>query len=315
LGLGLAVGAGPTLALLVADGDAAYVLLSAATYAGALLGWSSPVLVLGWLLTRQWRIDYPAGAARTPAQAAAAALGMVGVFALALAVDTPLDDDLDDWIIRVLLLWAVGSLLVLWRGLSPRDVGLGVRLSPRMVKWLAAAWVVAVAVGTYSVRTGREELIFMLEQWPLNPLAEELVFRGLLLAMLVTAMGCRGRFAGASFGWPVVVVGVMFVLGHQFPEIAPGSAPLDLSEPGTLAGRATAALMVWWVYARTGSLWPAVTAHALFNSVFAVFPLGEILVTGVLIVVVAAEVIDRRRRSGGTEGRGQPARRVSGLGS
>ena len=77
------------------------------------------------------------------------------------------------------------------------------------------------------------------------PVTEELFFRGFV-------------FAGLRSRWPLwpsaVVVGLIFGLVH---------APTGLTAVVPLAGLGVA---LCWLYNRTGSLWPCVTAHVVNNS-------------------------------------------------
>ena len=77
-----------------------------------------------------------------------------------------------------------------------------------------------------------------------GPLAEEIFFRGFLLN------GLRSRFGVVS---SILISSAVFGAFH----IAPGAIV-----PTFLLG-----LMLGWVYTRSGSLWPAVFAHGLHNTV------------------------------------------------
>ena len=76
----------------------------------------------------------------------------------------------------------------------------------------------------------------------LGPLAEEIFFRGFLMAALVSALGTlRG----------VVVASAIFAVGH-------GAIAVML--PAFVSG-----LLLSWLYLRTRSIWPSFTAHAAQN--------------------------------------------------
>lgn len=95
--------------------------------------------------------------------------------------------------------------------------------------------------------------------WVLLPLAmigaviEELVFRGVLLALVDRAHPPTWRFAGASIGLGGLMLTLAFVVLHGL-------------RPGLLLGVAPAALLYLWLRARTGSLLPPMAAHAAWNA-------------------------------------------------
>lgn len=81
---------------------------------------------------------------------------------------------------------------------------------------------------------------------------EELVFRGVLLALLDRALPQRWRIAGAYIGWGGVALTVAFVALHGL-------------RPGLLAGVMPAALLYLWLRERTGSLLAPIAAHLAWN--------------------------------------------------
>jgi len=81
---------------------------------------------------------------------------------------------------------------------------------------------------------------------------EELVFRGVLLALLDRALPQRWRIAGAYIGWGGVALTVSFVALHGL-------------RPGLLLGVVPAALLYLWLRERTGSLLAPIAAHVAWN--------------------------------------------------
>ena len=81
---------------------------------------------------------------------------------------------------------------------------------------------------------------------------EEIVFRGLLLALLDRALPQRWRVAGAYIGWGGVALTASFVLLHGL-------------RPGLLLGVLPAALLYLWLRERTGSLLAPIAAHLAWN--------------------------------------------------
>ena len=81
---------------------------------------------------------------------------------------------------------------------------------------------------------------------------EELVFRGVLLALLDRALPQRWRIAGAYIGWGGVALTLSFVALHGL-------------RPGLLLGVMPAALLYLWLRERTGSLLAPIAAHVAWN--------------------------------------------------
>jgi uncharacterized protein len=81
---------------------------------------------------------------------------------------------------------------------------------------------------------------------------EELVFRGVLLALLDRALPQRWRIAGAYIGWGGVALTLSFVALHGL-------------RPGLLFGVLPAALLYLWLRERTGSLLAPIAAHLAWN--------------------------------------------------
>jgi len=95
--------------------------------------------------------------------------------------------------------------------------------------------------------------------WALLPLViiaavvEELVMRGVLLALVDRAHPPRWNVAGARIGVGGLVLTLAFVALHGL-------------RPGLLLGVAPAALLYLWLRARSGSLLPPIAAHAAWNA-------------------------------------------------
>lgn len=153
--------------------------------------------------------------------------------------------------------------------------GLGLRAAPPRAYlralgcWLLCLPIVgAVLYATYKI-TGRAAIEEQLDMMPdlsaddgtvtacfvllvgvLSPIAEELVFRGVLFGWLRRHVG----FWGAG-----VFSALVFAGAHGIPDIILPTAILGL--------------LFAWIYERTGSLWPAMLAHVAHN----------LLVTGVML--------------------------------
>jgi membrane protease YdiL (CAAX protease family) len=108
--------------------------------------------------------------------------------------------------------------------------------------------VVMIARGAAPVRVAGAAIAAVL----VTAVLEELVFRGVLLALLDRALPQRWRIAGAYIGWGGVALTVSFVALHGL-------------RPGLLLGVLPAALLYLWLRERTGSLLAPIAAHLAWN--------------------------------------------------
>lgn len=174
-------------------------------------------------------------------------------------------DIFDLMILPVASILGVAIFVVLLGRLSPARLGL--RPVPPAVYLRALGWwllclpvVAAVLYATYKI-TGRAAIEEQLDMMPdlsgddgtvtaffillvgvLSPVAEELVFRGVLFAWLRRHVNFW--IAGVSSA-------LVFAGAHGIPDIVLPTAILGL--------------LFAWIYERTGSLWPAMAAHVAHN--------------------------------------------------
>jgi membrane protease YdiL (CAAX protease family) len=100
-------------------------------------------------------------------------------------------------------------------------------------------------------------------QLTMPSLAEELLFRGLLLALLARVAPNVWRWAGAPAGWSLIATSLLFGCVHGF-VYAPSAGFVFQPVPIIATGVLGAAL--GWLVLRGGSIWPAVIAHSLLNA-------------------------------------------------
>jgi membrane protease YdiL (CAAX protease family) len=113
---------------------------------------------------------------------------------------------------------------------------------------LALNVVVMLLRGAAPVRLGAATLAAVLGAAVL----EEIVFRGVLLALLDRALPQRWRIAGAYIGWGGLALTAAFIALHGL-------------RPGLLLGVVPAALLYLWLRERTGSLLAPIAAHLAWN--------------------------------------------------
>lgn len=163
------------------------------------------------------------------------------------------------------LIWLVALLIVLprWAG---EQVGLR-RPVPGSLRPTLSVIIVVFTVQTalvfWGVSAGEvsfegfgstERLLFDLSH---PNLVEELLWRGILLALLDRALGTPWRFFGAKVGWGLILTTLSFGLGHGLLITADGL----LFSPSQILITGLLGLMLGWVRARAGSVWLAYVAH------------------------------------------------------
>jgi membrane protease YdiL (CAAX protease family) len=90
-------------------------------------------------------------------------------------------------------------------------------------------------------------------------LTEELIWRAAMLAVLDRAFGTPKEVLGAKVGWGLVITAALFGLGHTIlVDLDTGAWSVSLAGGvfATVMGVALA-----WIWARTGSVWPAFLLH------------------------------------------------------
>ena len=108
--------------------------------------------------------------------------------------------------------------------------------------------VVMLLRGAAPVRLGAGVVAAVL----VSAVLEEIVFRGVLLALLDRALPQRWRLGGAYIGWGGVALTASFIALHGL-------------RPGLLLGVVPAALLYLWLRERTGSLLAPIAAHLAWN--------------------------------------------------
>lgn len=163
------------------------------------------------------------------------------------------------------LLWLCALFLVL-RHWARDEAGLRWRLAPGshgpaarvIIGWFAAS---AALVFGASLVSGQNLEAVTLERLLFDStypnLAEELLWRGALLAVLDRVFGTPWRLFGAHVGWGFVLTSLGFGLGHGLLLSDSGLA----FDPAAIVLTGLSGMVLGWVRAFTGSVWPAFAAH------------------------------------------------------
>jgi membrane protease YdiL (CAAX protease family) len=217
--------------------------------ASVLAGWST---ALGALIVAM----LAAPRAQRPTMRRAIALLVLYAIALVLAGRSSV---LAPWggVVAAAAVLLTAQPLIALGALSRADIGL---MPPRPGSLRAA---VIVALGALALNAA---LIALRGTTPIAPMPtgllvamlaaplEELVFRGVLLALADRALPPRWNVAGARIGWGGIAITVAFIGLHGLSI-------------GMLAGIVPAALLYLWLRARTGSLAAPILAHLAWNLV------------------------------------------------
>ena len=171
----------------------------------------------------------------------------------------PIFSDLEwNWTGKAFAIIATLAFIGLWHGVSWREIGFaGLRKGswwPFIV--LAVIWFLLSGWQPGSDPTIFESLLFNLSMPAID---EELVYRGVLLALLNRTFGTPWKVLGASVGWGWVISSVLFGLVHGvgFNEsrVLFNIAPIIFTSIG--------GLIMGWVRSRTGSLFSSMALHSI----------------------------------------------------
>ena len=177
------------------------------------------------------------------------------------------------WSWQAAILTTAWVLLVvsLTPAVSFASIGVTSSLKPGWLKPAIIALLIAAAVpAVFFVLGSRVKLTG--EGWAyllvMPGLAEELLFRGLYLSLLNSALGRCWRFGGAHFGWGLLISSVLFAGSN-------GLVAVDSQLHARIVLLAAIApfmlgLVSGWVRERTDSVWPSVFGHNLSNIVIPV---------------------------------------------
>jgi membrane protease YdiL (CAAX protease family) len=179
---------------------------------------------------------------------------------------TGADENWTGLLLATLGLLILAAVLVRSAGFTWREFGL--TSTQRQGTWRAALLIAfAALVANYaammpsSFRLDHVSAETWLYQATAPGVAEELAFRGVLLALADRAFAARRDVFGAPIGWGGVVVTLLFVLLH---------VSVHTSAWGLALGVLPAALLYLWLRARSGSLLLPILVHNLWNlSVYA----------------------------------------------
>lgn len=158
-------------------------------------------------------------------------------------------------VMAILYRWAREETGLRWR-LQPGSMRIALIMTTGVFVLFIGLWLVAVAIGEDPAP--RADLEQFAWDATIPNLTEELIWRGVMLAVLDRAFPPRRHVLGAPMGWGVVITSIGFGLGHTILLGADGSWAFSLG--GGLFATAMG-FAFGWIRARTGSIWPAFALH------------------------------------------------------
>lgn len=246
------------------------------------IGWPAvwPELVRGWalaliatlLLLPALFLDPGAGPSVTHKSAAILGAGILFLFsttALFLPSVGPFQALQWNWQGKLIdLLWML-TLIALLPKANRREIGWTLRTRPgslsvalpNILIWLAIGFGIA-RMGMFGDPHALAETDLTLERLLFDAtypnLTEEILFRGLMLAILDRVFRPKWRIVGARIGRGVVLTAWLFGLLHGLSLSPEGALNIDWL---WLLQSFVMGLALGWVRALTGSLWPAFLGH------------------------------------------------------
>jgi hypothetical protein len=153
--------------------------------------------------------------------------------------------------------------LFLARALAPAREGLN---SPTWKALLTAAAVAAATLlpglVTVSASPPWPTAAYLAYQATMPGLAEELIYRGLLLGVLDEALGRPWRLLGVRWGWGAVITTALFFFGHTLAFDEAWHLTVDFAP---VLDFAFFSLAMCWLRYRFDNVWSCVVAHNLAN--------------------------------------------------
>jgi len=174
-----------------------------------------------------------------------------------------------NWEAKTLALVAGIAFVLVYKGLSRKDYGLTLKqeIAPQkdLYLWIAVLCMTAGGIVFASFNPAQpfswESVAFELT---LPGIEEELIYRGIFLALLNQAFGKNFSFLGARYGWGLLITALAFGLAHGV-EVGPGwqftFQPLSILITGFMG------FWFGWIREKTGSLLLPVCVHNLTNTI------------------------------------------------
>lgn len=176
-----------------------------------------------------------------------------------------------NWFGKLVDFSAAVVFVVFYKGLSRKEYGITLSLEksslkPVVISILGFIFLTALSgIGGEFHFPSIETLLFQLT---MPGLSEELIFRGILLALLNKTYGTPWKLWGANLGWGAIITTLLFGLVHGLSFSPSYVFQFNL---GAILGTGAAGLFFAWLKERSKSLLPGILAHNLSNALGSFF--------------------------------------------
>jgi membrane protease YdiL (CAAX protease family) len=170
-----------------------------------------------------------------------------------------------NWFGKLVDFSAAVVFVVFYKGLSRKEYGITLSLEKGSLKLIVLSTLGSIFLTTLSGIGGefhlpsRETLLFQLT---MPGLSEELIFRGILLALLNKTCGTPWKLWGANLGWGAIITTLLFGLVHGLSFSPSYEFQFNL---GAILATGAAGFFFVWLKERSKSLLPGILAHNLSN--------------------------------------------------
>ena len=172
------------------------------------------------------------------------------------------------WISKILEAILAVAFIFLYRKISFKEYGFTTTMQKGSLKpiiiVLIAVTVLVNGVQYLSKGFAGSDTETLLYQATMPGIAQELIFRGVLLGLLNKAFGKTWKVFGANIGWGVVITSVLYGLIHGLFADTGFDIQLDLTK---IVVTGLIGFVLAWAKERSGSLIPAIAGHNLINVV------------------------------------------------
>jgi membrane protease YdiL (CAAX protease family) len=176
-----------------------------------------------------------------------------------------------NWFGKLVDFSAAVVFVVFYKRLSRKEYGITLSLEksslrPVVISILGFIFLTALSgIGGEFHSPSIETLLFQLT---MPGLSEELIFRGILLALLNKTYGTPWKLWGANLGWGAIITTLLFGLVHGLSISPSYEFQFNL---GAILATGAAGFFFVWSKERSKSLLPGILAHNLSNALGSLF--------------------------------------------
>jgi uncharacterized protein len=176
-----------------------------------------------------------------------------------------------NWFGKLVDFSAAVVFVVFYKGLSRKEYGIKLSLEKGSLKPVVISILGFIFLTTLSGIGGefhlpsRETILYQLT---MPGFSEELIFRGILLALLNKTYGTPWKLWGANLGWGAIITTLLFGLVHGLSFSPSYEVQFNLGE---ILATGAAGFFFVWLKERSKSLLPGILAHNLYNVIIQFF--------------------------------------------